>query len=367
MSRNKLFERYKDWHIKDKHRALRNFVDILLNKTVQIFEYRNLPETIPEKILEEMLQTNGNVFFTKVNGEYYVFTGGLGGEPDVYYRPTLYTIANPALNLSKSYTIGKDGVLIRNDWRMRGLLPLIHKYGVLLVESDISINNAIIATRDYNAFSALTDNARASAEEYQRKIEAGDSYVIGEKSLIESIKRHPTNPNNNTMRDLKEMYQYIKAMLYSDLGMKTAYNFKSQYVSDQENVINDDTLLPLIDNMLDMRQEALAEINEMYGLDIQVKLKGTWELQQEEVEQAISALEEGINNEESESSKETSDNMGESTGVDETEEETEEENDEEDKNNEEDQPEVTVKVNINTDKEDEEDEGEAETKRDTDA
>lgn len=345
---NKWFDKIKDLNIKNKKTALINFIDNMLNKTQQIFEYKNLPDSIPEDILERMLQTNGNVFFHEVRGTLYVFTGGLGGVPDVYYYPTIYTIANPALQYSTSARIGIDGVLMKNDSAMQGLLPLLHKYGVLLTEMDISINNTIINTRDYNAFAAGDDRTKLSAEEYQRKIEAGETAVIAENQLLDGIRRLPSQSTSGTLRDLRETYQYLKSLLYSDLGLKTAFNMKSQYVSDEENIINDDTLLPLIDNMLECRQTAIEDVNKMYGLDIQVKLRGTWELQQEEVNRAIEVLEDENDNSlevEGGEEPEGENEIGEVEG--EAEENKSEENNKEEDDTEDSKEEDSLEININ--------------------
>ena len=293
--KNKIHEKHVQFNIKDKDRAMKHFEREILSKTTQIFEYTNLPEDLKglEPVLETFLQRNGNVFFHKVEGKLYFFTGGLGGEYDAYYRPTIYTIANPYLNYSTQAEIGVDGVLMKNDTFYEGLLPIIQKYGILLIESNISINNAIVNTRDFNTFSAQDDKTKASAELYQKKIVDGDYAVIGESALLEGLKRHPTPPLSGTMTELKELRQYIKAQLFSDLGLKTAHNMKSQYVSDSENIINDDTLLPLVQDMLRSRRQAIEEINEMYDLNIEVDLSGTWKLQQEKVDLELEQIEKG--------------------------------------------------------------------------
>lgn len=293
--KNKHFEKTVQYNIKDKDQAMKHFTREILSKTTQIFEYRNLPEDLEglEYLLETFLQKNGNVFFHKVKDKLYFFTGGLGGEYDAYYRPTLYTIANPYINYSTQAKIGEDGVLMRNDSFAEGLLPIIEKYGAMMIESNISIINAIINTRDYNAFSAQDDRTRASAELYQQKIEAGDTSVIAESAALEGLKRHPAQIHSGAMTELKELRQYIKAQLFSDLGMKTAHNMKSQYVSDAENIINDDTLLPLVQDMLKQRKIAIEELNKLYDLEVEVELSGTWKLQQEKVEIELDMIENG--------------------------------------------------------------------------
>ena len=142
----------------------------MLNRTQVMFDYENLPETIPARNLEILLQLNGNVFFTEVEGKYYVFTGGLGGEPDVYYEPTIYTVANPALNFSKNLKIDEDGVLIRSDSYGVGLLPMFQKYAALLAENEITMRIADINNRIPFLLSAADDRTKASAEKFLKDV-----------------------------------------------------------------------------------------------------------------------------------------------------------------------------------------------------
>ena len=81
----------------DKEKNVNYAIMQFLNKTLSMFQYDNLPETIPSEELEKLLQIHGYAIIAKVNDELYAFSGGLGGEPDVYYRPTIATVTNPAL------------------------------------------------------------------------------------------------------------------------------------------------------------------------------------------------------------------------------------------------------------------------------
>ena len=85
-----------DYKAKAKNVATLNHY--MLAKTLSMFEYENLPYSIPYNELEKLLQINGYAFITQVNGELYAFAGGIGGEPDVYGNPTTITISNPALS-----------------------------------------------------------------------------------------------------------------------------------------------------------------------------------------------------------------------------------------------------------------------------
>ena len=249
----------------------------MLNRTQVMFDYKRLPDTIPSRNLEIMLQLNGNIFFTKVNGDYYVFTGGLGGEPDVYYEHTIYTVANPALKFSKNLEIGKDGVLIRSDSYGVGLLPMFKKYAALMAENEITMRIADINSRIMFLLSAADDRTKASAEKFIEDVKDGKLSVISDNAFIESLKLLPAATQNSVrLTDLIEFEQYLRAGWFNDLGINANYNMKRESISPNEAQLNDDALLPLVDDMLEMRRLGIEEVNKMYGLDIEVNLASSW-------------------------------------------------------------------------------------------
>lgn len=249
----------------------------MLARTQSMFDYEGLPETIPARNLEIMLQLNGNVFFTDKPGDYYVFTGGLGGEPDVYYEPTIYTVANPALRYSAELKIGVDGVLIRSDSYGIGLLPMMQKYAALMVENEFTMRIADINARIAFLLSAADDKTEKSARVFLERIVNGELGVISDSAFLESLKVNDAGTDNSIrMTDLIEYQQYLKAAWFNDLGINANYNMKRESISPNEAQLNDAALLPLVDDMLESREKALKEINEKYGLDIKVKLNSSW-------------------------------------------------------------------------------------------
>lgn len=264
-----------DFNNKDK--AVNDFVLTMLNRTQMMFEYKNLPDTIPQRNLEMMLQTNGNIFVTMVEDNLYVFTGGLGGTPNVYYEPTIYTVSNPALDFSKNLEIDKDGVLIRNDSYMIGLLPLCSKYATLLVENNITMKIADINTRITSFLSSPDDKTHKACVQYLEQIEKGKLGVIAETAFLDGIRVQPnSNPNSNFMTQLIEFEQYIKATWFNELGIQSMFNMKRETLNSSETQMNDDVLKPLVADMLKQRQIGVEKINSMYNLDVSVDLSELW-------------------------------------------------------------------------------------------
>ncbi len=268
--------------IRDKDTAVTEFIANTLAKTQSMFEYEGLPDSIPQKELERLLQTTGNVFVTSVDGVLYALSGGKGGEPDVYGRATLYTVANPALKLNKTYDIQKDGVLIENDSNGESLLPLIGRYAVLYTDGLISLNTASILTRITMLISASDDKTKQSADEFLRKIQDGEFSIIGENAFFKGVNMQ-TAPTTNSVyiTQLIELIQYYKASMYNELGLNANYNMKRERLNLGEVSMNVDVLLPYVDNMLKERQNAVEKINEMFDTEISVKLASSWGLERD--------------------------------------------------------------------------------------
>ena len=260
----------------NKEQNIDDYVSYMLIRTTTMFKYSNLPDTIPEEILEGMLQSNGSCIFTKVDDEFYIFTGTPTGAPDVYNNSKSYRVTNIALNLNKEFTKDVDMVLIENDNLQMGLLPMLYRYCTQLVESDITMIIATINKRIQTLLVAGDTNTEQSAKLFLKKIEDGELGIIAENKMFESLKVSNASTTSH-MKDLYEYHQYVKASLYNELGLNANFNMKRELLSTAEVEMNSDGLYPLVDNMLMCRRHALDKINEMYGLDIKVEFNSSWD------------------------------------------------------------------------------------------
>lgn len=303
--------------IRDKDTAVTEFMANTLAKTQSMFEYEGLPDSIPQKELERLLQTTGNAFVTRVDGVLYALSGGKGGEPDVYGRATLYTVANPALKLNKTYDIQKDGVLIENDSNGESLLPLIGRYAVLYTDGLISLNTASILTRITMLISASDDKTKQSADEFLRKIQDGEFSIIGENAFFKGVNMQ-TAPTTNSVyiTQLIELIQYYKASMYNELGLNANYNMKRERLNLGEVSMNVDVLLPYVDNMLKERQNAVEKINEMFDTEISVKLASSWGLERDNYNALAADLETAKENPDPTDEPDPTEETQETTGTD---------------------------------------------------
>lgn len=264
------------YNYKDKDTNIDNYVRYMLVRTLTMFQYHDLPDTIPQREMEQALQINGHVGIIQHEGNLYALTGSFAGKQDAYGNPTQYLITNPWLPLNKEFTIGEDVVIIYNDDLAIGLMPLLQKYCTLLNENDITMLLSDVNYRIQTLISASDDRTIESAKQYFKKIFDGDLGVISENKVFDSMKINNAASVPH-MKELFEYHQYLRAGLFNEIGLNANFNMKRERLTAGEVEMNSESLYPFIDNMMMCRESALDEVNELFGTDISVEFNSSWD------------------------------------------------------------------------------------------
>lgn len=266
------------YDFKNKEKNLNDYITYMLNRSVTMFKYHNLPDTMPQREIELLLQCNGWGCVCEIDGNLYCLNGGLGGVPNAYNMPTEIIINNPYLNYNKTLTIDTDCVIIPNDSMYIGLLPMYNRYCTMLVENDITMILATVNKRVQNLLSANDDNTVESAKNFLKKVFDGELGVIAESKLFDSLKVNASSVNSTvSMTELFEFEQYVKASLYNEIGLSANYNMKRERLTSAEVETNTDNLYPLVDDMINQRRKAVEKINEMFGTNIEIEFNSSWD------------------------------------------------------------------------------------------
>ena len=314
MKRKDLNYKFAREYLYNKDKYLDNFIDDMLIKINQMFHYENLPDTIPKRILEKYLTESGYCIFTKYNDKFVILQGGLGGELNEYYEYTKCIVSNPYLKLNKEYTINEDCILIKNDSRMKGLIPLLSRYAVLCGDCEISLNMLTNVLRSQYLISAGDNKTKESADIFIKKLFDGDFSCIAENTFLDGIKVHNASSDGKYIQQFIELNQYLKATAYNEIGLNANFNMKRERLNQNEVDLNTSILIPFADDMLEERKKAVELINKKYGLNILVDLSSVWKMTKESVDNATQT-------EETETQAETGTETQEETGT-ETQEET---------------------------------------------
>lgn len=285
----------KQYDFENKNDNIRHYITYMLNRVMTMFEYDGLPDTIPKRMLELYIMINGHSVIIEHENNLYVCFGGWGGEPNEYYIPQNYIVANPYLKLFKTYTIDDDCVLVYNDSMYYGLMPLFRKYATALVENDLSLNIVDINSRIIALIDAPDDKTKASAEKYLQDVVNGKLGVIASNAFLDGVRTSPYgDKSDRRITDLIEYEQYLKASWFNDIGLNANYNMKRESITANESQLNDDMLLPLIDDMLQCRQQWIDKVNEKFGTNISVHFSSSWKNNEKELELEQELLEKEI-------------------------------------------------------------------------
>lgn len=277
MANNSKLPSFDFTYCTDKQKVFEHYCKYMFTRTQSMFVYEGLPDTIPVQWLEQYLQRNGSCCIAEHEGKLFALLGNAGGEYDEYYQPTIYVVANPWLNLSKTFKIGEDCVYCRNDYDAIGLNPLICRYAGLMTENLLTVRLADINMRMMNLLSAPDDNTLQSTKQYLKDLEEGKLGVVGETPFFEGLKLQSKNiGSGDYMIQFIELQQYLKGSLYNELGINANFNMKREALSGQELAMNDDALMPLIDDMLKQRRAMCDNLNQMFGLNVSVDYGSTW-------------------------------------------------------------------------------------------
>lgn len=259
---------------------------MFLSKTLTMFKYQGLPDSIPYEILENYLQTTGKVFIFKHNGELIALPITLNYDKvDHYNRPTT---GNIFLNDEKKLITMdlKDGVLINNDYLQLGFNELFNKYSYLINQSELTLYIANIWKRASKIISASDDNTIQSAKEYVKKIENGDISIISTNPIFNDLNINTDNVTSVSLSELIQYDNYFKSNLFNEIGLSSNKDMKKERLITSEVEQNNNVIYPFIDNMIDCREMGIQKLNEMFNLNVTVEFKSSWNNKPEEQEES---------------------------------------------------------------------------------
>lgn len=276
------------------------YFDMLVNKVCNLFKWENLPETVDERFLMVNLMLSGRVCWFNHKGRIYALNGSWGGEPNVYYRPTQFIVANPVigsktltvLNKDGSNSIDRlDGIIMPltdadyfNEGEQGGLYRLIYQTAGLLADNISSLNVSQINGRVSQIWTADNDAMARTVEEVVRDIYEGHPYRVVSQDILNKVNAVPTaqTGQSNTLLNLIEAHQYILASFYNEIGIPSQWNMKRERVNTAETELMTGSLDVSVYNMEKNLKNAVEKINELFGTDISVRFNE--EIKEDEVE-----------------------------------------------------------------------------------
>ena len=253
------------------------------------FEWVNLPPTCNERFLERVLFENGVACFCKhkVNDGLINLRVTPSAEMNVYEESVGYTAYSVGYS---EYYESDEIVIVRNNYLSRCTEETISLFAWRLAE--------LVRTTDINITAQKTpviircnEKERLTFKNLFNQYDGNAPVIYGTKSLdMDSMKVYKTDAPYLVDKLTEQKRQvWNDALSFLGINSNPSANKRERLITDEVNS-NNEQLSTMINACLSTRQQAVKELNEKFGLNVEVRLR---ELPDTEIPE----MKEGENNE----------------------------------------------------------------------
>lgn len=251
------------------------YVDTLFRKAQSIYEFKGMPETWDYDYFVSILLSQGFITVTNTPLGVLPLRCGISGI-NVFNHPTKVIIANPVIgNLER--TIDEDCTLIKLQYNYRSIMDIIYKYSTMLAECDSSIAvNLMNSKVTFIGFCNSKQQAQTMRAMYDEITKGTPAiYVKGDQVTPEQIFYNHVK-ENFVAGEIQILKRKIMSEFLTEIGVNNANTDKKERLTDNEVEANDSEIQLNAGYWLDNIKEGLEKTNKMFGLNITVELKNTF-------------------------------------------------------------------------------------------
>lgn len=244
----------------------------LSNLAISRFEWEGLPETCNERMMEIVLYFYGKeLFFNDPELGYLNLAVNLTGNQNVYYE--FLKREAFSINYHKDYTID-NSVLIRNNYTMTPTVFPVIEYSSRISDALRTIDTHIFHIK--NPYFVRTNKKEVLSMKNVYK-QIGDNEVAVYPSESFASKETPFEVIKTDVQFMgKELWEHVRNLyseVYTLLGINNSNTDKRERLIVDEVNSNNMVIDMNVNTQYDMRKRACEEINKMFGLNVDVKMK----------------------------------------------------------------------------------------------
>lgn len=248
-----------------------HYYNRLTELAISMFEWKNLPSTVDARFLELILFSDGMaVFFKDEEMGYLTLQTMIGGNLDVYRVPRIrraYAINDYNRSLDEN-----NSVIIWNNMLRTNCLTDVELFARRLYECERTIDVNIKAQKTPIAI-LCDENQRLTMKNLYAQYEGNEPFIFGTKDLdVKKIQAITTGAPYVADKVMQTKFQiWNEAMTY--LGISNVNMHKKERLLNDEVTRNMGSTVASRYTRLEMRKQACAKINAMFGLNIDVEYR----------------------------------------------------------------------------------------------
>lgn len=253
------------------NRTYLQYYNRLLELAINMYEWKNLPNTVDERFLELTLFSDGMAVFFRddVLGE-LCLQCMIGGELDVYRIPidrTAYATNGYQMRLNN-----QNSVIIFNNYTHTNSMLDVEMYAHRLYEIERTIDVNVKAQKTPLLVRA-TENQRLTMKNLYMQYDGNEPFIFGDNNLdMDAIKVLPTNaPYVADKLNILKRQIWNEALTY--LGIENSNTEKKERLVSDEVNSNLGGVAAQRFCRLNARRKAADQINKMFGLNIKVDFR----------------------------------------------------------------------------------------------
>lgn len=253
------------------NRTYLQYYNRLLELAINMYEWKNLPDTVDERFLELTLFSDGMAVFFRdeILGE-LCLQCMIGGELDVYRIPidrTAYATNGYQMRLNN-----QNSVIIFNNYTHTNSMLDIEMYARRLYEIERTIDVNVKAQKTPLIIRA-TENQRLTMKNLYMQYDGNEPFIFGDNNLdMDAIKVLPTNaPYVADKLNILKRQIWNEALTY--LGIENSNTEKKERLVSDEVNSNLGGVAAQRFCRLNARRKAADQINKMFGLNIEVDFR----------------------------------------------------------------------------------------------
>lgn len=245
-----------------------DYYNRLMELALNVFEWKNLPDTVDERFLELALYEHGYcVYFNDEFVGDLALTCTIGGQLDVYRVPILRRAY--AQNGYNKLLSSKDSVLIFNNYLHTPTSLTIELFARRLYEIERTIDVNVKAQKTPNLILS-SEQQRLTMQNLYMQYDGNEPFIFGDKNMdIEGIKSLKTDAPF-----VSDKLQILKHQIWNEAltfcGIENSNADKKERLVSDEVGSNYGNIEAQRNVMLNARRQAVKKINKMFGTNIEV-------------------------------------------------------------------------------------------------